>query len=126
MNQGKVNQIDPQLSEENMVNILNTENGAIAMDELLQDNAGEKMDMRKMKDMRKMREMKDDPLENLSYTENGALAMDQLVRETEEKEKMDMRDMMDQRAEKERPIVQKRVFSSFNMSHGRSKFSKTT
>ena len=109
-----------------MENLLYTENGAIPMDELLQDNAEEKMDMGKMKDMREMREMKDDPLENLSYTENGALAMDQLVQETEENEKMDMRDMMDKREEKERPTVQKRVFSSFNMSHGRSKFSKTT
>ena len=109
-----------------MENLLYTENGAIPMDELLQDNAEEKMDMGKMKDMREMREMKDDPLENLSYTENGALAMDQLVQETEEKEKMDMRDMMDKREEKERQTVQKRVFSSFNMSHGRSKFSKTT
>ena len=91
-----------------MENILSTENGAIAMDELLQDNAEEKMDMREMKNMG---EMRDEPLENLSYTENDALAMDQLVQETEEKE---------------RQTVQKRVFSSFNMSHGRSKFSQTT
>ena len=106
-----------------MENFLYTENGAIPMDELLQDNAEEKMDMREMKNMG---EMRDEPLENLSYTENGALAMDQLVQETEEKEKMDMRDMMYKRVEKERQPVQKRVFSSFNMSHGRSKFSQTT
>ena len=46
-------------------------------------------------------DMRADPMENLSDAENDA--MDQLLKDTEEERQ-----------------VQKRVFSSFNMSHGRS------
>ena len=47
--------------------------------------------------------MRDGQMENMLETENDAIAMDELLR--------DMKEIQ----------VQKRVFSSFNMSHGRSK-----
>ena len=63
-----------------------------------------------------LEEKMDDPLENLSDTyriikkndENGATAMDELIKDNAEGRQM-----------------QKRVFSSFNLSHVRSKYSQT-
>ena len=53
-------------------------------------------------------DMRDDPLENLSDVENGAIATDELRVEDNAEERQ----------------VQKRVFSSFNLSYGRSKYSQ--
>ena len=49
-------------------------------------------------------DMQDDPLENLSDVENGAIATDELRVQDNAEERQ----------------VQKRVFSSFNLSYGRS------
>ena len=53
-------------------------------------------------------DMRDDPLENLSDVENGAIATDE----------QSFQDNADERQ------VQKRVFSSFNLSYGRSMYSQ--